>query len=68
MAQFWATGFWADGFWEDNFWEGMTGEVEQESTTYVGFHKGQYLQQALREDEELIMLIQSFVQVLQCRR
>ena len=62
-ATFWAEGFWDTSFWQDGFWEDCS-VVEQ--ARYKTRQHSRYYDQALREDEEVIMLIQSFIKIISC--
>ena len=61
-ATFWAEGFWAEGFWDPSFWEGCT--VTTEEVIHRTYDR--YRTQALQEDEEVIILLQSIIRVIRC--
>ena len=63
-ATFWDEGFWDPSFWDPSFWEDCTVPV----TTGEVIHRtyDRYRTQALQEDEEVLILLQSIIRVIRC--
>jgi len=59
-ADFWERKFWAEDFWEDGFWDVCHDDGIPQ--TWDRFHS-----RAMREDEEMLLLFASFIEIISCR-